>query len=57
MLAYERGDRIVLLNTTSGALAAPETGEIVIETRRGALTARELSAHSGAVCVALAGFG
>jgi alpha-glucosidase len=57
MLAYERGDRIVLLNTTSDALPAPETGEIVIETRRGALTPCELAGHSGAVCVALAGFG
>lgn len=52
MLAYERGDRVVLLNTTAEPLAAPAVGPVVLETVRGALASGELAPHAGAVCVA-----
>ena len=51
MLAYERGDHTVLLNTTGEPLQAPSVGNALLETRAGALSADELAPHSGVLCL------
>ncbi|HYZ29082.1 MAG TPA: alpha-amylase family glycosyl hydrolase [Thermoleophilaceae bacterium] len=57
MLAYDRGDRTVLLNTTSAPLRAPPVGNALLQTRADALSAGELDAHSGVVCLPNPGSG
>jgi alpha-glucosidase len=51
LLAYQRGNHTVLLNTTERPLQVPTSGDVLIETGPGALTGNELDAHSGVVCV------
>jgi alpha-glucosidase len=51
VLAYERGDHLVAINTTSEPLPAPATGSPVFETRRGAAAGGTLAAHSGIVWI------
>ena len=53
MLAYERGEHTVLLNTTGDPLRGPQVGETVLETGPGALSAHEVAPHSGAICLAI----
>jgi alpha-glucosidase len=48
VLAYARGDHVVALNTTARVLPVPDqAGELVLETRPGALRDGELAPHAG----------
>jgi glycosidase len=49
VLAYERGDHLVAINTTGRDQPAPRAGEPLLETRPGALQGGTLAAHGGAV--------
>jgi alpha-glucosidase len=49
MLAYDRGDHTVLLNTTGDPLEAPPAGAPVLATHPGALSAGEVAAHAGVI--------
>jgi alpha-glucosidase len=51
MLAYDRGGHTVLLNTTSEPLQAPAAGAPVLATHPGALSAGEVAAHAGVICL------
>jgi len=49
LLAFERGDHLVLVNTTAEPQPAPPAGELVLETEQGALAAGLLAPHAGAI--------
>jgi glycosidase len=49
VLAYERGDHLVAINTTAADRPAPGRGEPLLETQPGALRAGTLAPHGGAV--------
>jgi glycosidase len=53
VLAYARGDHAVAINTTAEERPAPLSGDLVLETRPGALRGGALAAHSGAVTMGL----
>ena len=53
VLAYRRGDHVVAVNTTAEERRAPAVGEVVLETRPGALRGGALGAHSGAITMGL----
>ena len=53
VLAYVRGDHAVAINTTAEERPAPLSGDLVLETRPGALRGGALAAHSGAVTMGL----
>jgi alpha-glucosidase len=53
VLAYRRGDHTVVVNTTAEERSAPTTGEVILETRPGALRGRTLGAHSGVITTGL----
>jgi alpha-glucosidase len=55
VLAYARGDHTIQINTTAGERPARASGEVVLETRPGALRGGALAAHSGAVTMGLPG--
>src|SRR5581483_119550 len=49
VLAFERGDHLVVVNTSARPQLAPPAGEVVLETHAGALAAGEIAPHSGAI--------
>jgi alpha-glucosidase len=49
VLAYERGEHLVVINTTARELAAPAAGDPILETGRCALRSQALAPHAGAV--------
>ena len=49
VLAFERGDHAVAINTAPETRPAPAIGDIVHETRRGALASGRLAPHAGAI--------
>jgi hypothetical protein len=49
VLAYSRGDHVVVINTTGDERPAPITGEPVFETVEGALERGRLAPHAGAI--------
>jgi alpha-glucosidase len=49
VVAFERGDHVVAVNTTADAQAAPPLGEIIVETRSSAVEAGRLGPHAGAI--------
>jgi alpha-glucosidase len=49
VLAYERGEHLVAVNTTPRHAPAPRAGEVVLETEPGALDGALLAPHGGAV--------
>jgi alpha-glucosidase len=53
VLAYRRGDHTVAVNTTAEELSAPVVGDVILETRPGALRGRTLGAHSGVITTGL----
>jgi alpha-glucosidase len=53
VLAYRRGDHTVAVNTTAEERPAPAAGEVVLETRAGALRGGALGAHSGVIMMGL----
>jgi alpha-glucosidase len=53
VLAYRRGDHTIAVNTTAEERPAPLRGDLVLETRPGALRGGTLGAHSGAVTMGL----
>jgi alpha-glucosidase len=53
VLAYRRGDHAIAVNTTAEERPAPASGEVVLETRPGALRRGRLGAHSGAITMGL----
>jgi glycosidase len=53
VLAYRRGDHAVAINTTGEERPAPLSGDVVLETKPGALRGGTLAAHSGAVTMGL----
>ena len=53
VLAYLRGDHAVAINTTAEERPAPLSGDLVLETRPGALRGGTLAAHSGVVTTGL----
>jgi glycosidase len=53
VLAYRRGEHTVAINTSARERPLPASGDVVLETRPGALRAGELAAHSGVITVGL----
>jgi alpha-glucosidase len=49
VIAYERGEHLVALNTTKEERPAPAAGEVVLETAPGALRDGALAPHAGTV--------
>ncbi len=49
VLAYERGDHLVAINTGPGEQPAPAGGDLLVETHPGALQGGTLAPHTGAV--------
>jgi alpha-glucosidase len=49
VLAYERGEHVVIINTAAAERPAPAAGEALLETDAGALSGGRIAAHSGAV--------
>jgi alpha-glucosidase len=49
VLSYRRGDHTIAINTTPERQPAALDGDLVLETRPGAVTGGELGAHAGAV--------
>jgi glycosidase len=49
ILAYERGEHLVAINTTDGELPVPAAGEARLETAPGALASSSLAPHAGVV--------
>jgi hypothetical protein len=54
VLAYRRGEHAVAINTTPEERPAPVTGDVVLETRPGALEGGALAPSSAAITI---GFG
>jgi alpha-glucosidase len=50
VVAYERGDHLVALNSTGEPRPAPRAGAVALETTAGALSEGTLAPHGGAVC-------
>jgi alpha-glucosidase len=49
VVAYERGEHVIAINTTPGPVRVPRAGELVIETEPGALAGPELAGHAAAM--------
>ena len=49
MVAYRRGDHAIAVNTTLEKRPAPASGDVVLETRPGALDAGTLAPSSAAI--------
>jgi alpha-glucosidase len=49
VLAYRRGEHTIQINTTARELPAPDSGDVVLETRPGALRGAALAPHSAAI--------
>jgi len=53
VLAYRRGGHTVAVNTTAEERPAPVVGDVILETRPGALRGKTLGAHSGVITTGL----
>jgi hypothetical protein len=49
MVAYDRGEHVIAINTTPNTARVPRARELVIETEPGALEGDELAAHAAAI--------
>jgi alpha-glucosidase len=49
LIAYRRGEHVVVINTTDGPLPAPVHGEPVLGTRPGAAAEGRIAGHAGAI--------
>jgi alpha-glucosidase len=53
VLAYARGEHVVVINTTGEERPAPAAGGVVLETEPGALAGDRVAPHAGAIMRAL----
>jgi hypothetical protein len=53
VLAYARGDHAVAINTTDEERPAPVSGDVVLETKPGALRSGLLAPNAGAITMGL----
>jgi hypothetical protein len=49
LIAYERGDLLIAINTTGRELPLARSGRPLLESERGALRGQELAPHGGVV--------
>jgi len=49
VLAFERGDHVVAVNTSAEPQLVPAAGAVVLETQEGALAGGKLAPHAGAI--------
>ena len=55
VLAYARGDHTIAINTTDEECPAPVSGDVVLETKPGAVRGGSLAPHAGAITMGLPG--